>query len=568
MALAQVNPVVGDLSANVQICRDAVSRAAKAHAQVVLLPEMVITGYPVEDLALRPSFQVASESAAAQLATGIHQDGHGEMLVVAGYLKGASREEASRLGVARGTPMNAAAVIHRGKIVATYSKRHLPNFGVFDEYRYFAAGDQPLVVHAFGTDIAIAICEDLWRESGTVEYVKNNQVGVLAVINGSPYERDKDHVRTQLVTQRAAETNAVVAYVNMVGGQDELVFDGDSIVVSPEGRILGRAPQFTTDLLVVDIPAASSAVTPTITLDTMDWRLPELPSRPSYQRQEGLEQVYGALVLGLRDYVKKNGFTSVLIGLSGGIDSALVAAIACDAIGALNVFGVSMPYTYSSEHSKTDAQELARRTGLRFRTEPVNFMVNTFVNELKFEGVAQENLQARVRGITLMGISNQEGHLVLATGNKSELAVGYSTIYGDAVGGYAPIKDVPKTDVWALARWRNEQAEARDEVAPIPQSSIDKEPSAELRPGQLDTDSLPDYALLDHILELYVERDLGISAIVARGFDQLVVEKVVRMTDQAEYKRRQYPPGTKVTSRAFGRDRRMPMTNRWREGGS
>ena len=568
LALAQINPVVGDIDGNVELCRQAVAEAAQKRAQVVLLPEMAITGYPVEDLALRASFQTASEQGMTTLASLIEADGNSEMVVIAGYLKGTNRDEASRLGVPRGAPMNSAAVLHRGSIVATYSKHHLPNYGVFDEYRYFVPGNDSLVVRAFGADIAVAICEDLWQDGGPVSRVRDSGASLLAVINGSPFERDKIAVRTDLVMHRARETGAVLAYVNMVGGQDELVFDGDSVVVTPEGHILGRAAQFDTEVLVLDLDLPSATGTPTITLDTSLWYLPALAPRTPTARHEGVAAVYGALVLGLRDYVAKNGFSSVLLGLSGGIDSALVAAIACDAIGPGRVYGVSMPSAYSSEHSKSDAAELAQRTGLHFRTESIAYMVNTYVNELHFTGVAEENLQARVRGTLLMGISNQEGHLVLATGNKSELAVGYSTIYGDAVGGYAPIKDVPKVDVWELARWRNSRAAALDLPQPIPDSSINKEPSAELRPGQYDTDSLPDYEILDAILELYVEQDLSHSAIVARGHDEALVTRILRMVDRAEYKRRQYPPGTKVSSKAFGRDRRLPMTNRWNEGGT
>lgn len=565
LALAQVNPTVGDIAGNVALCRRAVAAAAGAGAQIVLLPEMVLTGYPIEDLALRPSFQTASEAAIGELARGISVDGHGDLVVIAGYLKGTDRSEAVRQGVPRGAPRNCAAVLHRGQVVASYAKHHLPNFGVFDEYRYFVPGTEPLIVSAFGVDIAVVVCEDLWQEGGPVAAVRGKNVGILAVLNGSPYEREKDDVRTALVTLRAKETGAVVAYVNMVGAQDELVFDGDSVVIDPDGAVLGRAPQFEEHMLVVDVSCSSSAGAATVVLDTTDRPLPYRAPEPPAPRLDDHAQVYAALVSGLRDYVAKNGFRSVILGLSGGIDSALVATIAVDALGADRVYGVMMPSQYSSQHSKDDAADLAGRLGLHVRTEPITYMVNTFINELGFTGLAEENLQARVRGVTLMGISNQEGHLVLATGNKSELAVGYSTIYGDAVGGFAPIKDVYKIDVWALARWRNAQATGRDEVEPIPQSSIDKAPSAELRPGQLDTDSLPDYELLDAILRLYIEQDMSLPAIVARGFDSATVARVVSMTDSAEYKRRQYPPGTKVSSKAFGRDRRLPMTSKWHE---
>lgn len=565
LALAQVNPVVGDLQGNAAICRAAIATAARSHAHIVMLPEMVITGYPIEDLALRPSFQDASEAAVAALAHDISRDGYGDMVVIVGYLKGTDRTEAVKLGVPRGAPMNCAAVIHRGTVIAHYSKHHLPNYGVFDEYRYFVPGVDPLVFRAFGVDVAVAICEDLWQEGGPVATIKDSDIGLLAVINGSPYERDKDDVRTALVKHRAQESGTTVAYVNMVGGQDELVFDGDSIVVDPTGTVVARAPQFESDVMIVDLELPAATGRAAIDIRTTRWENKPLPARKPRRRLDDKAEVYQALVLGLRDYVEKNGFSSVILGLSGGIDSAFVAALACDALGANRVHGVSMPYTHSSEHSKTDASETASRTGLRFRTVPITYMVNTFINELGFTGVAQENLQARVRGITLMGISNQEGHLVLATGNKSELAVGYSTIYGDAVGGFAPIKDLPKVDVWALAQWRNEMAIENYQIPPIPENSITKPPSAELRPDQLDSDTLPDYLLLDAILELYVEHDASAADIVARGFDAQLVAQALTMTDRAEYKRRQYPPGTKVSRKAFGRDRRLPMTNSWRE---
>ena len=565
LALAQVNPTVGDLSGNSAISRDSVRTASAKGAHVVLLPEMVITGYPVEDLALRPSFQRASESALDQLAQDIEADGNGEVLVIAGYLRGTDTTDANKLGVPRGAPMNCAAVIHRGKVVAHYAKHHLPNYGVFDEYRYFVPGEDSLVVRAFGVDIAVAICEDLWQEGGPVARVRDSECGLLAVLNGSPYERDKDDVRLALAQRRARETNATLAYVNMVGGQDELVFDGDSLVVDAQGVLLARSPQFTSDLLVLDVELPAASGHADIELDTQtpqgQIELQGEVTPPLNSRAE----VYEALVIGLRDYINKNGFSSVILGLSGGIDSAFVAALACDALGPDRVFGVSLPSEYSSEHSRSDAADSAQRLGLHFRTVPIKPMVDSYLAELGLTGLAEENLQARVRGTTLMGISNQEGHLVLATGNKSELAVGYSTIYGDAVGGFAPIKDVPKIDVWELSRWRNEHAVANGAVPPIPENSIEKPPSAELRPGQLDSDSLPDYEELDGILNLYVEHDQSAADIIAAGFNAEVVERTLRLTDGAEYKRRQYPPGTKVSRRAFGRDRRLPMTNNWQE---
>jgi NAD+ synthase (glutamine-hydrolysing) len=372
--------------------------------------------------------------------------------------------------------------------------------------------------------------------------------------------------------RRAAGAGCALAYVNMVGGQDELVFDGDSLVVAADGSLLARAAQFETELLLVDLdlPDARSEEELSADVERVILSADPLPAwkpdvSPVADRLGDEAEVYAALVTGLRDYVGKNGFSTVVLGLSGGIDSALTAAIACDALGAANVHGVSMPSVYSSEHSRSDAAELAERTGLVFQTVPIAPMVASFLSSLSLTGLAEENLQARVRGTTLMGLSNEHGHLVLAPGNKSELAVGYSTLYGDSVGGFAPIKDLPKTWVWRLARWRNADAEARGEKAPIPEASISKEPSAELRPGQLDTDSLPPYDVLDDILDDYVEQDRGSGELLAAGFDQAVVEHVLRLTDRAEYKRRQYPPGPKISFKAFGRDRRLPITNRWQE---
>jgi NAD+ synthase (glutamine-hydrolysing) len=573
LALAQLNPVVGDLIGNSAKCLEAVKSAATLGAEIVVLPEMMITGYPVEDLALRPSFQKASETATKDFATQLKGAGLGQVLVFVGYLRRTSETEAETLGVPRGGPMNCAAVIYDGQIQARYSKHHLPNYGVFDEYRYFVPGNESVLVRAFGIDIAVAICEDLWQDGGPVSQVKANGAGLLVVLNGSPYERDKDDLRLNLVKQRAQEAQATLGYVNMVGGQDELVFEGDSIIVSKDGDVLQRALQFETDMLVVDLEIAAAgsqtelsngeAVT-LISSAVGRSDKPALSFEPR-KRLDPIGEVYSALVVSLRDYVQKNGFKSIALGLSGGIDSALVAAIAADAIGAKNVYGVSMPSKYSSEHSKADALDSANRIGLNFRTVEIEPMVSAYLENLELTGLAEENLQARVRGMTLMGISNQEGHLVLATGNKSELSVGYSTIYGDAVGGFAPLMDVPKVDVWELAKWRNQSAVKNDEVAPIPESSITKPPSAELRPGQQDSDSLPDYEELDAILEMYVEQDLTAEQIAATGFAIETVKRILLLTDRAEYKRRQYPPGPKVSGKAFGKDRRMPITNKWSE---
>ena len=544
VALAQINPTVGDLAGNARLIAQSVQSAQEQGANLIVFPEMIVTGYPVEDLALRPSFQAASIRAIEEIAAGIK----GDIVAVVGYLDQG--------------PKNAVAVIHDGKIKARYVKRHLPNYGVFDEFRNFVAGDQNLVVRIHGVDVAIAICEDIWH---SLEAIAARTPGLLVVPNGSPFERNKDDVRLALVQKRAKEIGAPVAYVNMTGGQDDLVFDGDSIVVGTDGNVLARTAQFDDQLIVVDIDCIEGSSRPDVVIS-------EEPTAHTDSLQSSIAaplsdeaEMWQGLVMGLRDYVGKNGFKSVVLGLSGGIDSALVAAIAIDALGAKRVNGVAMPSKYSSGHSVEDAQALADATGIHFKITPIAPMVDAYMDNLVLKSLAEENLQARVRGTTLMGISNQEGHLVLATGNKSELAVGYSTLYGDAVGGFAPIKDIYKTDVWALSRYRNALALGRGEVPPIPERSITKEPSAELRPDQKDSDSLPDYPLLDQVLRAYVDEDHGYEALLADGFDPELVRRVISLVDKAEYKRRQYPPGTKVSGRAFGKDRRLPMTSRWNE---
>lgn len=559
LALAQGNPTVGDLEGNAELAFQAVRSAAAAGAQLVALPEMFITGYPIEDLALRPSFQAASRATVQQLAERLEREGLGDIAVVVGCLDRLPDSDA-RLGRPRGAPINAAAVLHGGRIITTYAKHHLPNYGVFDEFRYFVPGDAPCMINVSGIEVALAICEDLWQDGGTVAQARG--CGLLLVINGSPYERDKDDARLNLCQRRARELGCALAYVNMTGGQDELVFDGDSLIVSSDGRLLARSPIFTEDLLItdLDLPAGNRG----LHLDTAGTTdsAPDPVIAPPLSDEA---TVYAALVTGLRDYVEKNGFASVIFGLSGGIDSALVAAIACDALGADRVHGIALPSAFSSDHSLADAADLAERTGIHHRVVSIAPMVNAYHASLDLHGLAEENLQARVRGTTLMALSNAEGHLVLATGNKSEISVGYSTIYGDAVGGFAPIKDVPKTLVWGLSRWRNACALDVGQTPPIPPNSIDKPPSAELRPGQLDSDSLPDYDLMDNILDDYVEHDRSLADLVHQGFDSETAERILRLTDAAEYKRRQYPPGTKISLRAFGRDRRLPITNHWRE---
>ncbi|HUX70227.1 MAG TPA: NAD+ synthase, partial [Cellulomonadaceae bacterium] len=519
--------------------------AADLGADLVVFPEMTLTGYPIEDLALRASVRREAERVLQDVAARLASEGMAGLTVIVGTL--GSRTHREHAG-APARPTNQAAVLRGGTVVARYDKHHLPNYGVFDEFRIFTPGDAPCVVDVGGRRVGIVICEDIWQDGGPVSAMRDLDLDLLVVPNGSPFEEGKGHVRTELAARRATEIGAPVAYVNLTGSQDDLVFDGGSFVVTPSGDVVARAPQFVEHLLVCELP--DDATTPTGTL-----------ARPLDPDAE----VYRALVTGLEGYVRKNGFRSVALGLSGGIDSALVAAIAADAIGGGNVVGVSMPSPHSSQHSKDDAADTAGRLGADYRVQPITPMVEAFDREMHLDGVAAENLQARVRGMILMGLSNAEGHLVLATGNKSELAVGYSTIYGDAVGGYAPLKDVDKSRVWELARWRNGAAIEAGELPPIPESSITKPPSAELRPGQVDQDSLPAYHLLDAVLDAYVESAEGRAELLERGFDPEVVDTVVSLVDRAEWKRRQYPPGPKVTALAFGRDRRLPITTRWRE---
>jgi NAD+ synthase (glutamine-hydrolysing) len=597
LALAQVNPTVGDLAGNAALVRRWSRSAADAGAQLVAFPEMMLTGYPVEDLVFRGSFVEASRAALRRLATDLAADGLGNVPVVVGYLDADGPAPTSAGATPGRGPRNAAAVLLGGTVAATYFKHHLPNYGVFDEDRYFEPGTALTVVRLGGVDVALTVCEDLWQAGGPFTAARRAGVGLVITINGSPYELDKDDVRLPLVQRRAAEAGATVAYVNMVGGQDELVFDGDSLIVTADGTLLARSPQFTEHLLVHDLelPAAGDATRQApaaaagpdarsseapggeqaveddmeIVRIAVDAPLPPVTGSPAdggiADRVTDEAEVWSALVLGLRDYVGKNGFRSVVLGVSGGIDSAVVAAIAVDALGGDRVVGVSMPSGHSSGHSRDDAADLAKRTGMDYRSEPIQPMVDAFLSNLSLSGLAVENLQARVRGVILMALSNQEGHLVLTTGNKSELAVGYSTLYGDSVGGFNPLKDVPKTLVWRLATWRNADAVRRGTEPPIPENSITKPPSAELRPGQLDTDSLPDYDLLDAILSGYIDGDRGRADLLAAGHDPALVDRVLRLVDIAEYKRRQSAPGTKISIKAFGRDRRLPITNRFRE---
>jgi NAD+ synthase (glutamine-hydrolysing) len=613
IALAQVNATVGDLDGNADLIVEWTRRAAGRGARVVVFPEMMLTGYPVEDLALRASFVEASIATLRAVAARLADEGLGGIAVVAGYLDRRS-DLAARTGLPAGAPLDAAALLHGGEIVITSAKHHLPNYGVFDEFRYFVPGNTLPVfrIPADGgelVDVAIAICEDLWQDGGPVAACRQAGASLLVVPNASPYERGKDDVRLELCVRRATEAGAALAYANLIGGQDELVFDGDSILVAADGALVARGPQFEEALVVADLelPAAAPGELPadqpvdagdgtTITIRRVE--LPphsasaaeaeadeveeaaEAAAVAEVQRAEGAgmfwprlsdpAEVYAALVTGVRDYVRKNGFRSAILALSGGIDSALTATIAADAIGPDHVYVVLMPSRYSSDHSVTDAEDLVKRQGLNVAMIPIAPMVDAFGAALApagfpGSGLPAENLQARVRGVVLMGLSNAGGHLVLTTGNKSELATGYSTLYGDSAGGFGPIKDVPKTLVWELSRWRNSEAERRGDTPPIPENSITKPPSAELAPGQMDTDSLPSYDVLDAIIDDYVEQDMGIAELVAAGHDPELVERVVRLVDTAEYKRRQYPPGPKISQKNFGRDRRLPITSRWRE---
>ncbi|WP_407343928.1 NAD+ synthase [Pengzhenrongella phosphoraccumulans] len=552
IALAQIDTCVGDLEANTAAVLEWTRRAAKAGADLVAFPEMTVTGYPIEDLALRASFRRGAETALQATAALLDAEGLGGIVVIVGSV-GEQLQAAPDGSPAR--PTNQAVVLHRGQVQARYDKHHLPNYGVFDEFRIFASGEQACVLEVRSRRIGLVICEDIWQDGGPVAAMDDAGIALLVVINGSPFEQGKGHLRTELAARRARELGAPVAYVNMVGGQDDLVFDGGSFVVDADGTLLARAPQFVEHLLLWDLADETGS-------DATDPAGPRAEIAPLLETDE---EIYRAVQTGLAGYVRKNGFRSVVLGLSGGIDSALVAAISADAIGGENIVGVSMPSRYSSDHSKDDAADLAKRLGADYRIQPIKPMVDVFEAQLGLEGVAAENLQARVRGVILMGLSNAEGHLVLATGNKSELAVGYSTIYGDAVGGYAPLKDVDKSRVWALARWRNNAALDAGELPPIPESSITKPPSAELRPDQTDQDSLPPYDLLDEVLDAYVENAEGRAELLARGFDPAIVDKVLSLVDRAEWKRRQYPLGPKVTGLAFGRDRRLPITSLWRE---
>lgn len=575
VALAQINVTVGDLEGNAKKILAAMQQAHEAGAHIVCLPELALAGYPPEDLLLKPGF-VADNLRELDELIAASRDLPGLTSVI-GFV---DRDH---------DIYNAAAIIAEGNLVGVYHKHYLPNYGVFDENRYFQAGRKAPLFLLNDVHVGVNICEDIWYPTGPMTLQAYAGAEVIININGSPYSAGKGDFREKMLATRAADNGVIVVYLNMVGGQDELVFDGGSMVFNEQGTLIARAKEFEEDMLIVDLDTASvfrsrlhdprrrqqrlqvsSAEVPIIPVETAPMPVRNVildePQRIE-PKMEPLQEIYSALVLGTGDYVRKTGFKKALIGLSGGIDSSLTATIAVDALGAENVLGISMPSGYSSEGSKTDAQELAENLGIHMLTIPIE---ETFRTSLKMlqpalgegdPGLAAENLQARIRGNILMTISNKLGPIVLTTGNKSEMATGYSTLYGDMAGGFAVLKDVLKTLVFKLAIYRNTVGDK----PVIPQSAIEKPPSAELRPNQKDTDSLPPYEVLDPILQAYVEEDRSFEEILAMGFDRQIVERVMRLVDVSEYKRRQAPPGVKITTRAFGRDRRLPITNRYRE---
>ena len=570
LAMAQTNPTVGNLDGNKAKIIEFTREAARQGADIVVFPELALTGYPPEDLLLKPGFLRKVRSAITEIAANTK-----DIVSVVGYV-----EQQDDI-------YNAAAVISGGKIAGAHHKTHLPNYGVFDEDRYFQRGISPCVFSLGGVRFGVNVCEDIWFPDGPA--LVQSLVGeadLILVINASPYHRGKWFSRERMLAARAVDNASYICYTNMVGGQDELVFDGMSVILGPRGNVVSRAPAFQESLLVTDLDIVETArvrardtrrrrnkanlLERKVTVDTIALDGNLIASSQSQDTVtpplDELEEVYQALVLGTRDYVIKNGFKEVVIGLSGGIDSALTFAIACDALGPDKVLGVTMPSRFSSNDTKSDAQKVAENFGARFVTIPIEPVFESFLQALAPEfkdlppSLAEENLQSRIRGTLLMGLSNKFGYLVLTTGNKSEMACGYATLYGDMAGGFAVLKDVPKTLVWELSRWRNRSGEF------IPNSTIERPPSAELRDNQLDTDSLPPYEVLDQILLQYVEEDKSLQDIVlASGFDEALVRRVISMVDINEYKRRQAPPGVKITPKAFGKDRRLPITNAFRD---
>ena len=580
VALAQINVTVGDLEGNTEKILAYMQQAYAAGSHIVCTPELALTGYPPEDLLLKPGF-VAAQLRKLNELINASRDLPG-LTAVIGFV---DRDH---------DIYNAAAIIHGGELYGTYHKHYLPNYGVFDENRYFQSGRKAPIFLINGVHVGINICEDVWYPTGPMTLQAHAGAEVIVNINGSPYYAGKGTFREEMLATRAADNGVIVAYLNMVGGQDELVFDGDSMVFDEQGALIARAREFAEDMLIVDLDTASvfrsrlhdprrrqerlredQNVVPIIEISDERSQesllVPPIHPLGAPQRiepkMEPLEEIYAALVLGTRDYVHKTGFKKALIALSGGIDSSLTAAIAVDALGAENILGISMPSGFSSEGSKTDAQELAENLGIEFLTIPIEETFRTSLKMLKpafgesDPGLAGENLQARIRGNVLMSISNKFGAIVLTTGNKSEMATGYSTLYGDMAGGFAVLKDVLKTLVYELSVYRNTPGEK----PVIPQTVIAKPPSAELRPEQKDIDSLPPYEVLDPILKAYAEDDRSFEEILAMGFERKTVERVMHLVDVSEYKRRQAPPGVKITTRAFGRDRRLPITNKYRE---
>jgi len=571
VALAQINSTVGDLEGNTSRIVDAIRQASSSNADIIVFPELAVCGYPPEDLLLRPRFVQQNLHCLEVIAT----ETRGPVVVV-GFVDSDA------------DVYNAAAVIHDGRVQHIYHKMFLPNYGVFDENRYFRAGRECPVFRIGGVGIGVTICEDVWYEGGPASVQAANGAEIILNLSASPYHRGKGDSRRQMFATRARDNVCVFAMCNLVGGQDELVFDGDSMVVDEQGNVLASGKAFEEDMVYTDVHVESVF---RARLHDPRWRKTEsflvgqchelatydIAGASIGTDKQGLmsscapvldtiEEVYRALVLGTSDYVRKNGFSEVVIGLSGGIDSSMVACIACDAVGPENVIGVCMPSRYTSSMSVTDARTIATNLGFRILDIPIEPAYEAFTGMLaeSFSGATldstEENLQARIRGTILMSLSNKFGWLVLTTGNKSEMATGYTTLYGDMAGGFAVLKDVPKTLVYQLAEFRNSK---NGGASPIPRSTIERPPSAELRADQKDSDSLPPYDILDHVLKAYVEDDRSVAQIVARGYDAAVVERAVRLVDDSEYKRRQSPPGIKITTRAFGRDRRLPITNRF-----
>ena len=555
IALAQLDLWVGDIDGNARRILHSIERAREAGADLLAVPELAVSGYPPDDLLLKRSFIEANVAAVEELARATRG-----LLAVIGFVE----PDGGRL-------YNAAAICHDGDLVAVYRKHRLPNYGVFDERRYFEAGDSHLLLDTPRAVVGVTVCEDAWYDDGPVVAQGRAGAQVVVNINASPYHKGKLVERSDMLGRRARQSGAAIAYVNLVGGQDELVFDGGSLVVDAEGAVVARLPQFEEHFTVVDTPLPEQkegAGDPTVLRESI--ALPArstapLPDPPRAPIPEQAEEVYRALCLALSDYVAKNGFDKVVLGLSGGVDSSLTAAIAADALGPGAVLGLLLPSAFSTPHSLIDAKELAANLGIETVEVPIGTIYESYLRLLaetfgdQEAGVAEENLQARIRGTLWMFVSNRYGHLALVTGNKSEGACGYATLYGDMAGGFAVIKDVLKSEVYELCRYRNSVSEV------IPRNVLIKPPSAELRPEQRDEDTLPPYDILDPILEAYIERDAGIEQIVAEGHDRATVERVITMVDRAEYKRRQAPPGPKVTTKAFGRDRRLPISNAWRE---